>query len=172
MMFCPYCGSKIQPVISEAGGAGQERVEGAIPLAADIGVGGDERLSTLVVTTTRLLIARITEADQDKMRKASGSLLMGGAAMDPERHRRTLGAYSVRYLTMEPGSILAESAENESLYLTEVRSIHISSVTDAQGDQSYLLSLETNRGPRSYRIASDKDSRDLLISVFGPKLHW
>ena len=40
---------------------------------------------------TGVIIAKVTEQDSDKIRKASGSMFMGGANLDPERHRKSLG---------------------------------------------------------------------------------
>jgi hypothetical protein len=151
---------------------GQEQVEGAIPLA--VRKDGDEegRIFTLVITGSLIIFARTTEEDLSRIGKASETILMGGAILDPERHRKTLGSYSRRYLSMEPTSVVEESAENIYMKTADVTAIRISSEEDAEGDQFYLLAFETKAGPRKYLIPSDKDSRDLLISTFGQKVHW
>ena len=172
MMFCPYCGSKVQPSMEASESIGQEQVEGAIPLA--VRKDGDEegRIFTLVITGSLIIFARTTEEDLSRIGKASETILMGGAILDPERHRKTLGSYSRRYLSMEPTSVVEESAENIYMKTADVTAIRISSEEDAEGDQFYLLAFETKAGPRKYLIPSDKDSRDLLISTFGQKVHW
>ncbi len=172
MMFCPYCGSKIQAEGSLADAGEQERIEGVIPLAKWRGETDQGTLSTLVITSTSVIIAKVKETDSDKIRKATGSLFMGGANLDPERHRKSLGAYSSRYLTMDPGTILAESSSNESIRITDVKAVRISSEDDSEGDQYYILAIETDRGIRTVQIPADRDSRDLIISTFGPKVHW
>jgi hypothetical protein len=172
MMFCPYCGSKVQADESTVGYAGNERVEGVIPLAVAKDGPDEGKLFTLVITKMRLLFAKVTDEDSGRIQRASGSLLMGGAILDPERHRKTMGAYSIRYLMMDPETILAESTANERLKLTDVKSVKISSEEDTEGNQSYLLTIETDLGSRRFQIPTDKDSRDLLISTFGSKVHW
>lgn len=171
-MFCPYCGSKIMSDGTAAGTLEHERVEGVIPSVLGREGRDEGSLFTLVVTTTRVIVAKVTEGDSKKIAKASGSLFMGGAFLDPGRHRKTLGAYSTRYLTMDSGMILEESEGNESLKKTDVNAIRISSEEDTEGNQFYLLAFETKVGLRKYQIPNDKDSRDLLISTFGPKVHW
>ena len=172
MMFCPYCGSKLHPESLPADTVVQEQVEGAIPLA--VAKDGDEegRMFTLIITGSLLIIAKTTEEDLNKINKASGSVFLGGAILEPERHRKSLGAYSRRYLSMDPGRIISESVGNTFLRTVDITGILISSEEDAEGDQFYLLAFETNVGLKRYVIPTDKDSRDLLISTFGKKVHW
>ena len=172
MMFCPYCGSKILPSAAASETIGQEQVEGVIPLAVRKDGEEEGRMFTLVITGTLIVFARTTDEDLNKISKASSSILMGGAILEPERHRKSLGSYSRRYLSMEPGSVVEESAGNTFMKTAEVIAIRISSEEDAEGNPSYLLAFETKAGPRKYLIPSDKDSRDLLISTFGQKVHW
>jgi hypothetical protein len=172
MMFCPYCGSKIKPDGAAVDILEHERVEGVIPSAVGREGQDEGRLFSLVVTTTRVIVAKVTEEDSKRIARSSGSLFMGGAILDPGRHRKTLGAYSIRYLTMDSGKILAESEGNESLKKTDIGAIRISSEEDTEGNKFYLVALETKVGIRKYQIPNDKDSRDLLISSFGPKVHW
>jgi hypothetical protein len=172
MMFCPYCGSKIVPESASVEAQGEDKVSGVIPLAiAREGI-LEGKMFTLVLTTSRMIIARVTEADADRVRKASGSILMGGAVLEPERHRKALGAYSRRYLTSKPDEILAESEGNESIKLSEMNGIRIAAEEDAEERQFYLLTMDTARGRKVFQIPNDKDSRDLLISTFGEKVHW
>ena len=170
-MFCPYCGTKIQLGASSAESSGSEQVKGVIPLAMARN-GGVEEMFTLIVTGSRLIIAKVTEDDKDKIRKASASVLFGGAILKPERHRKALGAYSRRYLSMDPDVILRESKGNSVMNVMDVKGIRISSEDDDQGDQSYIIAFETRDGLRMFMIPDDKDSRDLLISTFREKVHW
>jgi hypothetical protein len=172
MMFCPYCGSKILPESSSVEARGHDKVAGAIPLAVARAGIDEGKTFTLILTASRLIIARITEADASKVRKASGSILMGGAVLEPERHRKALGAYSRRYLTSDPNEIVAESEGNESIKLSDVNGIRITAEEDTGGDQFYLLAIETAAGRKVFQIPNDKDSRDLLIATFGEKVHW
>lgn len=171
MMFCPYCGTKIQPESFPLETDGQDQVVGVIPLA--LARDGEEgRMFTLIITKFRLIFARTTEEDENKIRKASGSILLGGSILEPERHRKSLGAYSRRYQSMDPEEITAKSGENDNLKIREVDSIRISSEENTEGEQFYLLSLETQKGSRKFLIPNDKDSRDLLISTFGDRVRW
>jgi hypothetical protein len=172
MMFCPYCGSKIQPESSSAEASLPDKVEGVIPLAVAREGSQEGRMFTLVLTRARLIIARTTKEDEEKIRKASGSILMGGAVLEPERHRKALGAYSRRYQSMGPDAILAESEGNESMKIKDVKGIRISSEEDTEGNQFYNLSFEVATGTRIFVIPTDKDSRGILISMFGDKVHW
>jgi hypothetical protein len=172
MMFCPYCGTKIQVENVAAASEGQELVEGVIPLAAEKDGGSDGRMSTLILTRSRMLIAAVTAEDQEKIRKAKGSVFLGGSVLDPERHRRSLGAYARRYRQMTPGDILSESAGNTQVKISEVTGVRISSEEDDQGDVYYLLSFEMQSGQRKFLIPNDKDSRTLLMTSFGQKVRW
>jgi hypothetical protein len=172
MMFCPYCGTKIQSRESSAESSGPEQVKGVIPLAMARNGGVEDGMFTLIVTESRLIIAKITEDDKNKIRKASGSFLLGGAVLEPERHRKALGVYSRRYLSMDPDAILGESEGNAVMNVTDVKGIRISSGEDNQGDQSYIVTFETLDGVKKYLIPTDRDSRDQLISMFGEKVHW
>ncbi len=170
-MFCPYCGTKIQPESIPLVMDGQDQVVGAIPLA--LARNGEEgRIFTLILTRFRIIFARTTEEDDDKVRKASGSIFLGGSILEPERHRKSLGAYSRKYQSMEPEEIIAESGENDHLKIREIDSIRISSEENAEGEQFYLLSFETQKGSRKFLIQNDRDSRDLLISAFGDRVRW
>jgi hypothetical protein len=172
MMFCPYCGSKIhiENVINEA--SGQEQVEGVIPMAMARGGDDDGTMYTLIVTRTRMLIAKNTEEDTNRIRKASGSVLLGGSILDPQRHRKSLGAYSRRFQSMDPEAILTESKGNLFLKVADVNGVRISSEEDPDGNMYYLLAFETSIGPRRFLIPDDKDSRELLMSTFDGKVHW
>jgi hypothetical protein len=172
MMFCPYCGTKILPESAPAAVNGPEQVEGLIPLAVEKGGNKDGQMFTLIITNSQLIVARVTEEDLIKVHRASGSVFLGGSILDPERHRKALGAYSRRYQMMGPEMIVAESEGNESLRLTEVKGIKLSSEEDAEGNVFYLISLDTQNGTRRYQIPTDKDSRDILISTFQEKVHW
>jgi hypothetical protein len=172
MMFCPYCGSKIVPESSSIEAQGPDKVAGVIPLAVARDGVGKGQMYTLVLTTSRLIMARITEADANKVRKASGSMLLGGAVLEPERQRKSLGAYSRRYLTSEPKEIVAESEGNESIKLSNVNGVRIAAEEDPEGNQFYLLTIDTASGRKMFQIPNDKDSRDLLIATFGEKVHW
>jgi hypothetical protein len=171
MMFCPYCGSKIHLDSVAAEASSQELVEGVIPLAI-AKEGDDGQMLTLIVTKKRMLMARVTTEDTEKIRKATNSVFLGGSVLDPERHRKSLGAYARRYQSMSPETILAESPDNSSVKISEVTGIRISSEEDEKGDQFYLLSFETAAGQTKLLIPNDKDSRTLLISTFGQKVHW
>ncbi|MGD0817889.1 MAG: zinc-ribbon domain-containing protein [Methanomassiliicoccales archaeon] len=172
MMFCPYCGSKIQPESSSAEASGPEQVVGTIPLAVAREGSEEGRMFTLVITNSHLIIAKITEGDTIKVRKASDSILFGGAVLEPERHRKALGAYSRRYISMDPHTIVGESSGNDFQKLADVKGIRISSEEGAEGNQFYLLAFETRIGVKKFLIPNDKDSRDLLIATFGEKVHW
>jgi hypothetical protein len=172
MMFCPYCGSKIQPEISFSEEQGQKKVEGVIPLAVARGGSEEGLMFTLILTGSRLIIAKVTEEDENKISKASGSILLGGSVLEPERHRKALGAYSRRYLSLDPDSIMKESEGNESIKLADVKGIQISAEEDAEGNQFYLLTLDISGGPKGFQIPTDRDSRDLLIATFGNRVHW
>jgi hypothetical protein len=172
MMFCPYCGSKIHSENVADGTSKQEQVEGVIPMALAKGGDDDGSMYTLIVTRTRLLMAKTTEEDLNKIRKASGSVLFGGSILDPERHRKSLGAYSRRFQSIDPEAIMVESNGNSFLRIADVGSIRISSEEDSDGNLYYLLTFETPNGPKRYLIPNDKDSRELLISTFGGKVHW
>jgi hypothetical protein len=172
MMFCPYCGTKIQQGSSSVSSSGPEQVKGVIPLAIAKEGSGEGQMFTLIITVSSLIIAKITENDTIKVRKASDSVLLGGAILDPERHRKALGAYSRRYLSMEPSMILEESKGNTSMKLTDVNGIRISSEEDDKEDQFYVLAFETKDGAKKYMIPTDRDSRNLLISTFGEKVRW
>jgi hypothetical protein len=171
-MFCPYCGSKMIPESPSAEARGNGKVTGVIPLAAGREGVDAGKTFTLVLTASRLIIARITEADAGKVRKASGSMFLGGAVLEPERRRKSLGAYSRRYLTSDPEEVVAESQGNESMRLADVNGIRLAAEEDAEGDQFYLLTMETTLGRKVFQIPNDKDSRDLLIATFGEKVHW
>ena len=172
MMFCPYCGSKILPESKPAEASGPEQVEGLVPLAVEKGGSGDGQMFTLIITNSRLIVAKATDEDLNKVRKASGSVLLGGSVLDPERHRKALGAYSRRYLMMVPEKIVRESEGNDSLRFTEVKSIRLSSQEDAEGNTFYLIAMDAQDGTRKYLIPTDKDSRDILISTFREKVRW
>jgi hypothetical protein len=172
MMFCPYCGSKVHSENVTEGASLKEQVEGVIPMAMAKGGDDDGSLYTLIVTNTRLLLAKNTEEDTNRIGKAFGSVLFGGSILEPERHRKSLGAYSRRFQSMEPEAILAESKENSFLRIAEVSSIRISSEEDPDGNMYYLLAFETTNGSKRYLIPNDKDARELLISTFGGKVHW
>ena len=83
-----------------------------------------------------------------------------------------MGAYARRYQSMEPATILAESEGNESWKIKDIKGIRISSEEDVEGNQFYNLSFEVATGTRKFVIPTDKDSRDILIAVFGDKVHW
>jgi hypothetical protein len=172
MLFCPYCGSKVQAASLSPEALGPEQVKGVIPMAESKESDEAGKMYTLVITDSRIIIARTTKEDMDKVRKASGSVLLGGSILEPERHRQALGAYSRRYRSMEPESIFSESEGNSTLRIADIISIRISSEEDAKGNLFYLLAFETRIGPKRLRIPNDKDSRDLLISTFGEKVRW
>jgi hypothetical protein len=67
---------------------------------------------------------------------------------------------------------MVESNGNSFLRIADVGSIRISSEEDSDGNLYYLLTFETPNGPKRYLIPNDKDSRELLISTFGGKVHW
>lgn len=67
---------------------------------------------------------------------------------------------------------MAESEGNESINLSEMNGIRIAAEEDAEERQFYLLTMDTARGRKVFQIPNDKDSRDLLISTFGEKVHW
>ena len=90
MMFCPYCGSKIHSDKMAEEMSGQEQVVGVITMAMAKGGDDDGSIYTLIVTGTRLLMAKNTEEDMNKIRKAFGSVLFGGSILEPERHRISL----------------------------------------------------------------------------------
>jgi hypothetical protein len=172
MMFCPYCGTKLQPSIQSAEGGTREKVEGVVPLA--IARDGNEggHTFTLIVTASRLIVAKLTEEDEDKVRKASGSLFLGGSILEPDRHRQALGAYSRRYLTMDPEAILKEMQGNESIRIKDIKGVRITSEEDAEENLFYLISIDTSTGLRKYQIPADKDSRNVLMIAFGDRVHW
>ena len=172
MMFCPYCGSKIHSANAAEETSGQEKVEGVIPMAVAKGEGDDASIYTLIVTRTRLLMAKTTEEDNNKIQKAYGSVLFGGSILEPERHRKSLGAYSRRFQSMDPEAIISESKGNYYLKIADVSSVRISSEEDSEGSLYYLIAFETTIGPKRYLIPNNKDSRELLISTFGGKVHW
>ena len=172
MMFCPYCGSKIHSANAAEETSGQEKVEGVIPMAVARGEGDDASIYTLIVTRTRLLMAKTTEEDNNKIQKAYGSVLFGGSILEPERHRKSLGAYSRRFQSMDPEVIISESKGNYYLRIADVSSIRISSEEDPDGCLYYLIAFETSIGPKRFLIPNDKDSRELLISTFGGRVHW
>ena len=70
--------------------SGQEQVVGVITMAMAKGGDDDGSIYTLIVTGTRLLMAKNTEEDMNKIRKAFGSVLFGGSILEPERHRISL----------------------------------------------------------------------------------
>ena len=172
MMFCPYCGSKVQLECLAAESGGQELVEGIVPLAVAKGGESDGQMYSLIMTSSRMLIANVTVEDKEKIQKAKASVFLGGAILDPERHRKSLGAYARRYQSISPETIIAESQNNSSIKASEVVGIRISSEQDDKGDNFYLLSFEIQNGQRKFLIPTDKDSRNLLITMFGQKVHW
>jgi hypothetical protein len=172
MMFCPYCGTKIQPSIQSAEAGMREKVEGVVPLAIARDGNEEGHRFTLIVTASRLIVAKLKEEDEDKVRKASGSILLGGAILEPERHRQALGAYSRRYLTMDPEAILEESQGNGSMRIKDIRGLRITSEEDSEENLFYLISLDTSTGLRKYQIPADKDSRNVLMTAFGDRVHW
>jgi hypothetical protein len=171
MMFCPYCGTKMHSESVSAESDRQEQVKGVIPLAKSRD-GAEGWMFSLILTNSRLIFARVTEEDDNKVRNASSSVLLGGSILEPERHRKSLGSYSRRFQGKDPESILKESEGNYFLKFTEVKGIRISSEDDAEGNQFYLISFETSNETKKFLITNDRDSRDLLISTFADKVHW
>jgi hypothetical protein len=170
MMFCPYCGSKAQSEKASVKANGPEHIEGIIPHAIARGGSHDGQMFTLILTKTRLLVAKVTDGDRIKIDKASLSVISGSMLLEPERARKAQGSYSRRYHSLDPEAILTESEMNFFVDLQRIMSVRISAEDDAEGNQFYLLSFRIAELSYEFLVPMERDTRDLIIATFEGKV--
>jgi hypothetical protein len=157
-----------------------ERLVGVIPHVVMATGRLGSRQYTLVVTSVRLIFARlgapqIQEALAQSKARAKSILekLAAGRVLTP----RDIVEYCRRYFTMPPDSILGESQDNFAIPVEGITRIYIDHKIQPKDEDSsiqmdhYVMTIVSSVGENEYVIDADPQDLGILRNVLGDKVH-
>ena len=134
---------------------------------------------TLVVTSSRLIFARLgaaqmQEAMAQSKARAKGFIekLAAGRVLTP----KDIVEYCRRYFAMTPDSILTESPENYAIPVEGISKIYIDRIVEPKDEDShirmdkYTMTLLHTAGKNDYVIDADPQDLGILRHVLGEKV--
>ena len=133
---------------------------------------------TLVLTTHRMIVARLTgdvmksaTAMATEQAKAQGKGFFGQWAAGLGQ---SFGGYARRYLQMEPGSILAETPGNFAIDNNSISEIKLKIKEERRGQgvvhSEFEIEIESGYGKQEFRMDMDDNSVNMLKQVYGDRV--
>jgi len=133
---------------------------------------------TLVLTTQRMIVARLTG---DMMKNAT---MMAGAQAKAEGKgalgqwaaglKQSFGGYAQRYLQMNPASILAETPGNFAIDSNSISEIKLKIKEERRGGRlfssEFEIEIHSAYGKQEFRMDMDDNHVDLLKQVYGDRV--